>query len=129
MQVNDANTVSAIMSSTDGINWTDRASVTDSELTGIAYGDNSFVAVGENGAILQSGGNQPPRLGPVSLLASGGLEVTINGAPGQSYQIQASTNLLRWMTLASIVTTNGAAQFTDTSAAGLPCRFYRAVAP
>lgn len=43
----------AILTSSDGINWTLRASPTSKDLKGVAYGNNTFVAVG-SGVILTS---------------------------------------------------------------------------
>ena len=42
------------MTSTEGNNWNARNSGTNSNLKGIAFGNDTIVAVGENGLILQS---------------------------------------------------------------------------
>jgi hypothetical protein len=47
------------------------------------------------------------------------------GTPGESFDIQASTNLLNWLDLGSVLAdTNGLIQFDDTNAPVFPSRFY-----
>ena len=41
-----------ILTSPDGVSWTERASPTKDFLNGVAYGNGTFVAVGKDGAIL-----------------------------------------------------------------------------
>jgi hypothetical protein len=60
-------------------------------------------------------------------LANGTVAVTINGALGDTWQIQASTNLVNWSPLATVTITNVPMQFLDEGAANLPQRFYRGV--
>ena len=44
----------AILTSPDGVNWTQRTSGTSNRLRGVTYGNGLFVAVGEDGTILTS---------------------------------------------------------------------------
>ncbi len=44
----------AILTSPDGMRWTQRASSMFKLLSGVAYGNGTFVAVGQNGTILTS---------------------------------------------------------------------------
>jgi len=44
----------AILTSTDGINWTEQSAGTNSKLWGVIWANNQFVAVGENGKIMIS---------------------------------------------------------------------------
>jgi hypothetical protein len=44
----------AILTSPDGVTWTQRASGTVGFLRGVTYGNGTFVAVGDWGAILTS---------------------------------------------------------------------------
>ncbi len=55
------------------------------------------------------------------------LQFSINGAPGSGYVIEASTNLVDWISLGTFVLTNGSLQVSDelTNRA----RFYRVSAP
>jgi len=43
-----------ILTSSDGISWTKRTSVTTKNLYGVTYGNSTFVTVGDNGTILTS---------------------------------------------------------------------------
>jgi hypothetical protein len=50
------------------------------------------------------------------------------GAPGESFDLQASTNLQTWEDLGDVIAdTNGVAQFDDTNAPLFNCRFYYTV--
>ena len=49
-----------IATSPDGINWTIRPAGIDKELLRVVYGDSGFVAVGRNGAIIQSSRDASP---------------------------------------------------------------------
>jgi hypothetical protein len=44
----------AILTSPDGVTWTQRDSGTSNNLSGVAYGNGTFVAVGWHGTILTS---------------------------------------------------------------------------
>lgn len=44
----------AILTSPDGVSWTQQTSGTGNSLYGVAYGNGTFVAVGAYGAILTS---------------------------------------------------------------------------
>jgi len=47
------------------------------------------------------------------------------GSPGESFEIQASADLLNWLDIGSVVAdTNGLMQFDDTNAPNYPARFY-----
>jgi hypothetical protein len=68
-------------------------------------------------------------LGPVLLLSGGAVHVGVTGLAGQTYPIQASTNLVNWYFLTNITLTNMSGQFIDLSATNYNRRFYRAVVP
>jgi uncharacterized repeat protein (TIGR03803 family) len=56
--------------------------------------------------------------------------LTFSGAPSQTWQVQAATDLTSWATLTSTATdTNGLFQFTDTQAGDYSQRFYRSFHP
>jgi hypothetical protein len=55
-----------------------------------------------------------------------------SGTPGQTYQVQTTTNLAApvWVTVTNFTADpDGLFQFTDATAGIYPCRFYRAVTP
>jgi hypothetical protein len=121
-----------IFTSPDGVVWSASAVRMDARFNNIIYGAGGFVAVGDNGAILQSGGNllaARPTLGAPRLLAGGAVELTLNGLPGPTYSIQVSTNLQVWSTIGALSFSNSPALFLDPGAAGLATRFYRTVSP
>jgi hypothetical protein len=120
----------SILSSPDGVTWTTVNAPANQELSGVTYGGNQFVAVGLQGTILQSGTPtiQPPTLGPVSPLPSGAIKVRLTGVAGQTYSIEASSNLKDWLNLTNVTLTTGAGSFTDPSAPKSQQRFYRGVA-
>jgi hypothetical protein len=64
---------------------------------------------------------------PVALKrqANGDFILQASGSPGESFDVQASTNLETWEDLGDIVAdTNGLAEFDDTNASLFPHRFY-----
>jgi hypothetical protein len=64
---------------------------------------------------------------PVSVKrqANGDFILQASGSPGESFDVQASTNLQTWEDLGDIVAdTNGLVQFDDTNAPLFPYRFY-----
>jgi hypothetical protein len=123
----------AIFSSTNGVNWTLRPSGTPNAFYGVAFGNNTFVAVGRYGTIVQSAPlpsgsgtdavtlSQPVRTG-------NSFTFQFNGSIGQTYQVQASTNLINWTTLTNILCTNSPASCGLGGQTG-PKRFYRVVKP
>ena len=70
-----------------------------------------------------------PQLGAVRLVSGGGVQVTLMGGVGQTYNVQASTNLVNWVAVTNLVLSTGSGQFTDYSVTNCPQRFYRAVVP
>lgn len=121
-----------ILSSKDGLNWTNHAPATAQGLNSVAYGNDTFVAVGESGTILQSAPLHPTAA-PALLsgrIVDGGFELTLSGSVGQSYVIQSANDLsgsIQWQTLATLTLTNGNANWRDNAATNRPQRYYRAI--
>ena len=69
------------------------------------------------------------QFGVVRLVSGGGVQVTLMGGVGQTYNVQASTNLVNWVAITNLVLATGSGQFTDYSVTNCPQRFYRAVVP
>jgi hypothetical protein len=64
---------------------------------------------------------------PVTLQrrSDGTVILQAQGSPGESFDIQASADLLNWLDLGSVLAdTNGLMQFDDTNAPTFPSRFY-----
>ncbi len=74
--------------------------------------------------------NTKPRLSGPSRVAGNQFAFTLTGDSGAKYRIEANTNLANlasWTNLGTNTATGGTFNFTDTTAPGLPRRFYRAV--
>jgi hypothetical protein len=117
-----------ILSSADGQNWVSHNSGTTLTLNGVAYGAGVYVVVGDCGVVLASSAAAPwsLRMGPVDLLPGGACAVTIEGAAGHNWELQASTNLVNWTPLLDLFSTNTSLQFIDADATKYSRRFYRA---
>jgi hypothetical protein len=64
---------------------------------------------------------------PISIQrqTNGTVLIETQGSPGESFDIQASSDLLNWLNLGSVIAdTNGVMQFDDTNAPNFPARFY-----
>ena len=53
----------------------------------------------------------------------------LEGPAGYNYGVEASTNLVDWSAIATLVNTNGAVNFIDAGGMNRGHRFYRAVGP
>ena len=72
---------------------------------------------------------EPPRLGAPQSLTESGFQLSLTGAAGLPYAIEASTNLLNWMPLTTVTNASRTAALTDPDATNYPRRFYRAAYP
>jgi hypothetical protein len=70
-----------------------------------------------------------PRLTVPLPQPDGSAQFTLKGNAGWTYTVEASTNLLDWAPLGTLIATNAAAPFADAAATNYNRRFYRAVAP
>jgi plastocyanin len=76
------------------------------------------------GSVLVKSTNQPPTLSGETMNANGRFQFVINGAVGETYLVQASTNSMAWQTIQTVPATNQVTSFKDT-AAPQAHRFYR----
>jgi len=95
--------------------------------------------VGNRVYVIEYGGNQglwevtfPASPSTVTLSGplmrtNGAFGFSVAGTPGLTYQIDASTNLLNWLSVTSLISSNSPFQFTDQSATNSPVKFYRAI--
>jgi hypothetical protein len=60
-------------------------------------------------------------------LSDGSYEIEIDGAVGQSFAIQVSTNFVKWQTIDIDTLQGGSFVFTDETAVGLRQRYYRVI--
>lgn len=70
--------------------------------------------------------NSPAQFESPSVL-NGQFRAWIKGLAGQQYDVQVSSNLANWSTLATVTNSTGAAQVIDNVSAGWPRKFYRAI--
>lgn len=86
-----------IRSSTNGLNWTSHPSGTFQQISDLAVGPNTLVAVGLNGMILESdpfgGVPSTPVLQARLTGTPGEVELLISGSAGQNYELQYSSEL------------------------------------
>ena len=61
------------------------------------------------------------------LLLNGNFQLVVNGNLGQTYMLQASTNLMDWETVLTFTCTNSPMVVVDPDAGSYPHRFYRIV--
>ena len=66
-----------------------------------------------------------PKITSVGLTTNHLVQFAFNTIPGISYQIDASTNLSNWVTLANITNAGAQYTYTDSSSTNLVRRFYR----
>ena len=115
-----------------GATWTTRDPGPAYAPSAIAYGNGRFVVVGGSGhgLIAQSGIVPPmqPTIGVVALPASGVAQISLSGEPGQTYAIQASTNLTDWTTITNLTLAGSSGAFEDLLGPSGYRRFYRAMA-
>jgi len=68
----------------------------------------------------------PPQIVSAALLPGMIFKASLLGTPGLNYRIDASTNLIDWMTITNVIERTDGPTFTDPSAASHQQRFYRA---
>ena len=71
--------------------------------------------------------NSPARFGNFGITATGGFTATLLGAANTNYVIQASSNLVNWIPIATNKSPYGVISVTDTNGQNYPGRFYRAI--
>lgn len=121
-----------LLTSTNGVDWAKRETGLDWHLTDVAYGGGTFVAVGWDGAIVQSDaietvpvGSNITLLEPKQTGSQFGFKFT--GQVGQTYQVQATTDLVHWAPLASVVCNQTPMPWSDPNSVAM--RQYRVVKP
>lgn len=94
-------------------------------------GDYSVVITNMAGSITSSNATlalaavAPAEFQLVDRMADGRIHLVISGAPGATYLIDGSSNLVDWLELMSEVNTNGIIDLIDHSASNSTIRFYR----
>jgi hypothetical protein len=120
---------SGIAVSPDGTTWQTVHHTSFVTLEGIAFGNDTFVAVGEDGLILQSAPVNPSSAIELTqpAVTDIGFQFEFNGEVGQSYTVESSTDLINWSWLKQVDCTSPAMTVIDS--ATVAPRFYRVVRP
>lgn len=69
------------------------------------------------------------RLSFAGMLENNRVGVSIQGAIGKTFRLEATSDFVRWMPLGTKTNTSGTVSFTDEAANNIQHRFYRAVSP
>ena len=77
----------------------------------------------------EAGALPQPSLAEFKRATDGGFGFHFNGLFGEEQVVQASTNLVDWVTVATFGSSNGASIFLDSTATNLHRRFYRVITP
>jgi len=104
-----------ILTSSDGISWTKRTSVTTNNLYGVTYGNSTFVTVGDNGTILTSSDNG------TSWTNKRTSSVTTNNLYGVTY---ANSTFVTVGDNATILTSSDGTTWTNTSTNKRTLRYF-----
>jgi hypothetical protein len=66
------------------------------------------------------------RLSGAQVLGDGSFRAIVEGAVNRTFSIEMSSDLTNWTQLRSLIMTNAAVPFTDSTTTNVPQRFYRA---
>jgi hypothetical protein len=122
---------SNLLVSTNGQDWESHGFGTNLVANGIAFGNNTFVTVGDGSVILQSDPSGSPLVTPPSLAMSQVPSLTITGEPGRDYRIEYTEDLSNpnsFQPLATVHLESSQATWIDVTATNSVKRFYRAAA-
>jgi hypothetical protein len=117
----------SIWTSTNGVGWS-KGFVSPFTIWDIAFGNGTFVAVGEHTMIVQSADISslvPIRLSG-SLTTNQLFRLTITSAAGLALAVEISSDLQTWQTLRTLVNESGQTNLLETIPPTTGQRFYRA---
>lgn len=114
-----------VLLSEDGHTWTPHNIGTSEWLRDVTYADGTFVVT--SGMSIYQSAKTTPRLGSPQVLTSGAMQIPVHGIRSRSWEIQVSTNLRDWSSLATGTGSGEVTRVIDTNAATFRRRYYRAV--
>jgi hypothetical protein len=120
---------SNLMVSTNGQDWDLHSFGTNWTANGIAFGNNTFVAVGNGSVILQSDVLTSSLITQPTLAMSQVPSLTITGETGRDYRIEYTDNLAdanSFLPLTIVHMESSQTTWVDTTATNAARRFYRA---
>jgi len=96
-------------------------------ITSVETTENGYVNDGltASGATLSVRGPVAATLSPSASFVNGQFTLTVNGDSGASYIVEASDDLKSWVTVGTVIPTNGSAVLTDAGSGTHTKRFYR----
>jgi hypothetical protein len=118
--------VTGLLTTVDGIHWTNRQTVSNLSLSTISYGAGYFVGGGRSGIYRAE---MPPVLSAYALSSSNAIDLTISGESGVSYRLQASSNFSLWTDIWFFTNHGPPNHFMDPIEPNTPARFYRVFSP
>src|SRR5216117_345363 len=101
-------------------------------ISGLDLGGGFFLepAFGSTNLILTTIDNRPrPQLSPPQRLPNGEIRITLTGVAGQTFVIQATTNLVSWDAVLTNVNSGAVFDLIITDSSLYPYRFYRTFQP
>ncbi|MES2467613.1 MAG: hypothetical protein V4675_09960 [Verrucomicrobiota bacterium] len=96
------------LTSVDGITWTERESGTTDDLSSVAFGNNTFVAVGYGGRITTSSAVTPsPALAVPALTVVPSVTIKWASQSGRWYEVETSPNMTTWTKTEDLIPGSG----------------------
>jgi hypothetical protein len=115
-----------ILSSEDGVEWAHHFTRSQQGFYGMAWGDHTFLGIGEDGVIMQSADVRPHLRGRK---LPTGFEVTVSGGLAGQYRLQGQRGLHGlWVDILGFAH-NGVSSTVFQSPAVFPRGFYRVIGP
>jgi outer membrane protein assembly factor BamB len=99
------------------------------DFIGVAAFDAQVASVSGRRRAFPDSPASAPRLSAATFSPELGLRLALTGLSGESYAIQASTNLVDWEAVGVVTYPGKTVDFLDPAATNHPVRFYRAVWP
>ena len=113
-----------MISSRDGISWNKHLLPSPSAISSVAYDNGRFIAVGNNGVVLESGRLPSARI--LRAASRGSIRLSIEGGVSQAFVIESTASLTApvWSEVGRITNSSADTAFNDTVTTD-PSRFYR----
>jgi hypothetical protein len=120
-----------LLASTDLLNWTPISGFVDTNPPVTIYDPNAANYARRFYRIGPASLTPAMKLGLNSgqLFGGNGLNLLLYSLPGFQYEIEASTNLVNWISITNFASTNSPFYFSDPQTPNFKQRFYRAVQP
>lgn len=115
--------------SEDGVSWTPRAVHSWTPMNAVVFARDSFIAVGDDGVILQSDplGGTPTRLEGPFRNNGGSYDLVLRSERDTSFRLEATSDFATWDNLGTVSNDCCCASFRDYTATNHTRRYYRAV--